>query len=186
MYSLGEIKTGYSIMHNGAPHVVLSAQHAQMGRGGANLKTKLRNLVSGAVIDYTFSGNVRVDVAPVTYQHATFLYKDGEGFHFMDSKTFEQFLLSVDQVGNAVKYLAEGTELDLLVWEGKALAVKLPATMVLGVTEAEPGVKGDSASGGGTKPVTIETGTTVLAPLFVKQGDKIRINTENGQYLERV
>ena len=91
----------------------------------------------------------------------------------------------MDELVNAVRDLAEGTWLDLLEWEGKALAVKLPATMVLGVTEAEPGVKGDSASGGGTKPVTIETGTTVLAPLFVKQGDKIRINTENNNYLER-
>ncbi len=172
-------------MHNGLPHLVLAAQHAQMGRGRANLKTKLRNLVSGAVIDYTFSGNLRVDEAPVTHQHVTFLYKDGQGFHFMDSQTFEQFLLAQDQVGNAVKYLAEGTALDLLVWEGKALAVQLPATMVFRVTGAEPGIKGDSASGGGTKPVTIETGTTILAPLFVNEGDKIRINTETNNYLER-
>lgn len=184
-YSLGEIKSGFAILHNGVPHLVLSAAHTQMGRGGANLKTKLRNLTTGAVVEMTFSGNARVDEAPVEYRHATFLYRDQSGLYFMDSATYEQFQLSVNQIGEGARFLSEGAAVDILVWQGKSLGVKLPTKMTFKVTYAEPGVRGDSVSSGGTKPVTIETGAIVQAPLFIKSGDQIRINTETGQYVER-
>lgn len=185
MLSLGQIKSGYWIMHNNTPHQVLSATHTQMGRGGANLKTKLRNPLTQAVIEHTFSGNVRMEEAPVGYRKVSFLYKDSSGFHFMDSTTFEQFQLEQKQLGGVFSFLAEGAEADLLLWEDKPIGVKLPASMVFTVAHTEPGLRGDTVSGAGTKPATIETGATVQVPLFIKTSDKIRVNTETGAYVER-
>lgn len=184
MLSLTEIKSGKKIILNGEPFVVVDYLHSKIGRGGAVLRTKLQNLVTGNMLEHTFQGADKIEEAEITKSHAQYLYLEGSNFLFMDMESYEQFEIPVSVLGKGKDYLLEGTEVTLLNWNGRAINVELPIKVTLEVTDAPPGLKGDTASGG-DKVVTTETGLTVTVPLFIKTGDKIIINTETGQYVSR-
>lgn len=184
MLNLTDIKNGRRILWNEEPYVVLEYQHSFLGRGGAVMRTKLKNLLSGAIIDYTFQDKDKVDEAEVVKSKAQYLYRDENGATFMDMTDFDQFTLNANILGNATNYLIEGAEVTLLAWEGKPIAIELPVKVTLTVTDAPPGIKGDTASGG-DKVVTLETGIQLTTPLFIKTGDKVIVNTEKGTYVSR-
>ena len=185
MYSLAELKPGRTVQVEGVPYVILTAQHSKQARGSGVSKTTLRNLLTGATVPRTFQGNDRIEKANVNFSRAQYLYSDGDGCHFMDAQSYEQFSLPADQLGDQKDFLLEGGEVDIQNFDGKPIAVNLPPKINLKVKETEPGVKGDTASGG-TKPALLETGLVVQVPLFVNAGDIIRVNTETKQYVERV
>lgn len=183
---MNDLKLGSVINLEGEPYVVQYTQHVQMGRGGAILRTKLKNLVSGNVLEKTFKGGDRIDEADLSRGKANFLYRDGDEFFFMDNTSFEQFSLPKDQIGEISKFVKEGQDVDVMNFDEKPVSVSLPPKVELKVTSAPPGVKGDTAQGRVTKKITLETGYVVDVPLFVKEGDTVRVNTETGAYVERV
>lgn len=184
MLGITDLKTGVVIDYEGAPFMVISYQHSKMGRGGAVMRTKLRNLKTGSVVDITFKGSDKFDEAPLEKRTCSFLYKDDSGYTFMDSQSFEQFTLSESEVGDKKNYLKEGSDLQILFYDDQPVSIDLPIKMEFEVVHTEPGVKGDTAQGG-TKPATLETGAIVTVPLFIKIGDVIRVNTTEGTYVER-
>ncbi|MBU6389335.1 elongation factor P [Patescibacteria group bacterium] len=184
MLGITDLKTGTAIDLEGDPYVVLSYQHSKLGRGGAILRTKLRNLRSNAVVEMTFKGGDKFEEATLQKKSCSYLYSDSDGYAFMDSATFEQFSLSQDEVGDKSRFLKEGGEVQILFYEDKPVSIDLPIKMEFEVTHTEPGVRGDTAQGG-TKPATLETGAVITVPLFVKIGDIIRVNTVEGSYVER-
>lgn len=184
MLGITEIKNGKKIVLNNEPYEVIDYLHSKIGRGGAVLRTKLRNLTTGAVLEQTFQGADKLEEALVSKAKAQFLYKTGDTYEFMDNETYEQFALVGSVIGDSQGYVVEGTEVTLLMWNGQPLTIELPAKVTLLVTDAPPGLKGDTASGG-DKVVTVETGLQITTPLFVKAGDKIIINTERGSYVSR-
>lgn len=184
MLNLSEIKTGKNILWEDQPYVVLHHEHSKTGRAGAVLRTKLKNLLTGAVIDKTFQGSEKIDTADMSKSKAQYLYRESDHFVFMDNETYEQFFLSEDILQSAASYLTEGTEVTILQFSGRPVNMELPVKMTLTVIDAPPGIKGDSVSGG-DKVVTVETGLKITTPLFVKEGDKIVINTEMGTYVSR-
>ncbi|MHB8599250.1 MAG: elongation factor P [Ktedonobacteraceae bacterium] len=184
MISTGDLKKGVTIEFEGQLCSILEWQHVKMGRGGAIVRLKLRNLRSGSTIDRTCDAGdkfprVYLDRSTVTYQ-----YQDGEQYHFMDTSTYDDVVLTEAQLGDAKHYLIDNLELDLITYEGEPISVEPPEKVVLRVTYAEPGYKGDTATGG-TKPATTETGLVVHVPLFVTTDDLIRVNTTTGAYVER-
>jgi elongation factor P len=184
MISTGDLKKGVTIEFEGQLCSVLDWQHVKMGRGGAIVRMKLRNLRTGATIDRTCDAGEKfkrlyLDRTTVIYQ-----YKDGDQYHFMDTSTYEDVVLTEEQLGDAKNYLIDNLELDLITFEGEPISVEPPEKVVLLVTYTEPGFKGDTATGG-TKPATTETGLVVQVPLFVANGDSIRVNTTTGAYVER-
>jgi elongation factor P len=184
MLNISEIKTGKNIILNGFPFVVLYHEHSKMGRAGSVLRTRLKNLSSGAILEKTFQGAESVEEADITKSKAQYTYLDGNDYHFMDNESFEQFSLSKESLGDNVNYLKEGTDITLLNFNGNPINIELPIKVTLKVVEAPPGIKGDTVSTGG-KVVTLETGFKVSTPLFVKTGDEIVINTEKGEYVSR-
>jgi elongation factor P len=185
MFSLNEIKIGRLIQVSGEPYVVIRADHHKMGRGGAVLKTKLRNLINGSILEKTFQGNDKAEEAEMEKKKVNFLYKDETEAYFMDNDTYEQFSLSVDQLGDKMKFLKDGTEVNIMYFNNQPVALDLPVKMEIKVVSAPPGVKGNSA-GNVTKVVELETGAEISVPMFVNEGDVIRVNTDTGEYVERV
>lgn len=185
MLGLTDLKTGVAIEMDGMPFVVVDYQHSKLGRGGAIMRTKLRNLKSGALVDITFKGNEKFNEANLVRRPCSYLYPEGNGYTFMDSQSFEQYTLNKETVGDKQRFLKEGAEVQIMFFEDQAVSLDLPIKMEFEVTHTEPGVKGDTAQGG-SKPATLETGATVTVPLFVKIGDVIRVNTVDGTYVERV
>lgn len=184
MLSLTDIKTGKKIIWNKEPYAVLEYQHSMIGRGGAVMRTKLKNLLSGAIVDYTFQGADKIQEAEISKSHAQYLYREGEHYQFMDTATYDQFALATSVIEPMAPYLLEGTEVTILNWNGRPINLEIPVKVTLLVTEAPPGLKGDTASGG-DKVVVLETGLQVTAPLFIKAGDRLIINTEKGTYVSR-
>ncbi len=184
MLSLSDIKAGKKIIIDDQPYHVMTVQHSKMGRMGAVLRTKLKNLETGAVINKTFQGSDKVPEAEIDTKKAQYLYRDGDTFNFMDNETYEQFELDEKIIGDYAKYLKEGVEVGLLYFNDRPLNIELPIKMVFEVTEAPPAVKGNTADGG-SKQVTIETGAQITTPLFIKTGDRIKVNTVTGEYAER-
>jgi len=184
MLGLSEIKVGKIIQVTGEPYLVTRTDHHKMGRGGAVLKTKLRNLITGNVLDKTFQGNDKAEEANTEKKKANYLYKDVEEAHFMENENYGQFSLPVDQIGDKLKFLKDGTDVDVLYFDNKPVAVEPPIKVVLKVTSAPPGVKGNTA-GNVTKQIELETGMLIAAPMFVSEGDLIRVNTDTGEYVER-
>lgn len=185
MISTSDLKKGLAIEFEGQPCTIVDWQHVKMGRGGAIVRMKLRNLRTGATFDRTCDAGekfkrIDLDRATVTYQ-----YQDGDQYHFMDTSTFEDIVLTGEQLGDAKNYLVDNLELDLIFYNGAPISVELPEKVVMRVEYTEPGFKGDTATGG-TKPATTETGLVVQVPLFVSTGDLIRVNTATGAYVERV
>lgn len=184
MLNIGEIKTGKNIVLDGAPYAVLYHEHSKTGRAGAVLRTRIKNLATGAVLEKTFQGADQIFEADISKSKAQFLYKEAGGYAFMDNDSFEQFSLPKDALGNAVDYLIEGTEITVLYFNGNPINIELPIKMKLKVVEAPPGIKGNTVSTGG-KSVTLETGLKISTPLFVNAGDEIIVNTEKGEYVSR-
>ncbi len=185
MLDISKIKQGTIIQLDNDPYLVIKSDHHKMARGGAVLKTKLRNLVNGNILDKTFQGNEKAEEAHTEKKKANYLYNDEDNAHFMDNETYEQFSLSLDSLGEKKNFLKEGIDVTILYFEGDPVAVELPIKMEFEVTQAPPGVKGNSASNT-TKQVELETGLTISAPMFVEKGDVVRVNTETGEYVERV
>ncbi len=184
MLTLGQLKRGMPIVHEGAPWLIVDVAHSKQGRAGAVVRAKLKNLKTGSVVEITFQGNEKIEPADLKNKRVQFLYADDAGAHFMD-QSYEQFSLPRDVVSDSLRYLKEGQEIDIMVWEHNPVHLKLPPKVDLKVTEAPPAVKGDTANNP-AKTVTLETGITVQAPMFVKAGDVVRVNTETGAYTERV
>jgi elongation factor P len=168
----------------GALYQVVEFQHVKPGKGGAFVRTKLRNVRTGGVVDRTFNAGVNVGLAIVERKEMQFLYRDGNDFVFMDTDTYEQHQVPATVVGDAANYLTEGSTAIVPMHEEKAIGVELPASVVLRVTHTDPGVKGDRVSGA-LKAATLETGLVVQVPLFVEEGDLVKVDTRSGEYLTR-
>lgn len=184
MLGINEIKSGKNIILDGTPFAVLYHEHSKTGRAGAVLRTRLKNLATGAVLEKTFQGAEQLEEADISKGKAQFLYREGEQFAFMDNVSYEQFSLAAEALGHAVDYLIEGTEIVVLYFNNNPINIELPIKMKLKVTEAPPGIKGNTVSTGG-KVVTLETGLKISTPLFVNEGDTIIVNTERGEYVSR-
>jgi elongation factor P len=180
-----QFRNGLKIELDGEPFVIVYFQHVKPGKGGAFVRTKVKNLKSGRVLDRRFRAGERVEAADIDDRKMQFLYRDGDQLVFMDSDSYDQIPFSNDQVGDAKKYLIENLVVDVLFWRGQPINIELPSFIEAAVTECEPGMKGDTASGA-TKPATLETGAVVQVPLFVKERERIRVDTRTGEYVERV
>jgi elongation factor P len=180
-----QFRNGLKIELDGEPFVIVYFQHVKPGKGGAFVRTKVKNLKTGRVLDRRFRAGERVEAADIDDRKMQFLYRDGDQLVFMDSDSYEQIPFSNDQVGDAKKYLIENLVVDVLFWRGQPINIELPSFVEAAVAECEPGMKGDTASGA-TKPATLETGAVVQVPLFVKERERIRVDTRTGEYVERV
>lgn len=184
MYDISDLKIGTVFEYEKEPYVVIESQHTKMGRGGAVLRAKIKNLISGTTLNVGFRSSDKFAPVSIERKKAQFLYSEGNSFFFMDQNSYEQVSLESEFVGSAKNYLLEGEIYQLQVYNARPISIDLPIKMDFLVLEAEKGLKGDTASGA-TKPVKIETGLTVYVPLFIKKGDKIRVDTRNGSYVER-
>lgn len=184
MISVNEFKTGLTIEFDGGIWQVIEFQHVKPGKGAAFVRSKLRNLRTGAVQERTFRAGEKVEKAHIERRKMQYLYASGNTHTFMDNESYEQLELQANQIEYELKFLKENMEVYMITYQGETLGVELPNTVELEVTETEPGIKGDTASGG-TKPATVETGLVVQVPFFVNVGDKLVINTSDGKYVSR-
>ena len=182
--STAEFKKGLRIVHDGNPYTIVDFQHVKPGKGGAFVRTKLKHMKLGKVIDNTFRSGEKVELVDFEEKHMQFLYRD-DRYNFMDTETYEQVSLSADEVGEAREYLKENTEIDVLYIAGAPAGIELPNFVELAIAHTDPGVRGDTAQGG-TKPATLETGVVVQVPLFLSEGDIVKVDTRTGDYLGRV
>ena len=184
MINVTEARKGITVEMDGTLYQVLDYEHIKMGRGSAQVRLRLRDVRGGHTFDKSFQATAKLARARVERSKVQFLYKDGDLYHFMHTDTYDQVVLNANQVGDAVNYLSENADCELLAYGDEPIGVELPAAVVLAVVESEPGIKGDTASGT-TKPAKMETGLIVNVPLFVNPGDKLKIDTRSGAYLER-
>jgi elongation factor P len=180
----GDLRMGTVFERDGQLFVCVDYHHIKMGRGTAQVRTRLRNLRTGAIVDETFRPEQRFPMARIEKRKMQYLYSDDGTHHFMDNETYDQVALGSNELGHGLRYLKEGSEIGVLMYEGTPVGVDLPTAVALLVTETEPGYKGDTAMGG-NKPARLETGLTVQVPLFVNNGDVIKVDTRSGVYLER-
>jgi elongation factor P len=183
--STNDFRPGVHIQLEGELYTVVEAQHVKLGRGSAYVRAKIRNMRTGAIVERKFNAGERVPQAFLENKEMQYLYRDGEQYHFMDTGTYEQIALPASVVGESRRFLKEGMTVEVVFHEGTPLEVELPNSVELEVVDTPPGVRGDTATGG-SKPATLETGAVVQVPLFVERGDRIRVDTRTGQYLERV
>jgi elongation factor P len=179
-----DLKNGMTLDLDGSLWTVVEFQHVKPGKGPAFVRTKMKQVLTGKVVEKTFNAGVKVEVAVVEKRDMQFLYKDGEDFVFMDTSTYDQLTISAATVGEAAKFMLENAEAIVAMHEGNPLFVELPASVALEITYTEPGIQGDRSSGG-TKPATLETGIDIQVPLFIKQGEKVLVDTRDGSYLGR-
>ncbi|MCC6626228.1 MAG: elongation factor P [Chloroflexi bacterium] len=185
MVTAGEMRKGLTVNLDGDLVRVLEYQHIKQGRGSAFVRLQMRNLRTGSITERTFQATSRFQLAPLERSTIQYQYNDGPDFYFMNTETYDQLMLNKTMLGDAVKYLRENDTIDLLSYGDEPLSVELSTTVSLRVTDTEPGVRGDTATGA-TKPATVETGLVVTVPLFVNEGDTIKIDTRTGEYLTRV
>ena len=185
MPTIYDFRKGLKIEISGEPFVIVDYEHVKPGKGGAFARARIKSLTTGNVRELTFRASDRIDGADVEERQMQYLYHDGERFCFMDSETFEQFFLTADQIGASQDFLAENVDILVLYHNKKPIGIELPIFVELTITDTQPGVRGDTASGG-TKPAVLETGATVQVPLFLNEGDIIKIDTRTGGYIERV
>lgn len=185
MVSTGEIKRGIAIELDGTLYQIIEFNHIKMGRGSAQVRLKLRNIRSGAIIEKTVQAGERFVRARLDYRTMQFMYADGDTYHFMDTQTYDQMALTTELLGTTVQYIKEGMTADLQMYGEEPISLELPPNVELRVTYTEPGFKGDTASGA-SKPATLETGAVVQVPLFVNIDDIIRVDTRTNDYIERV
>ena len=181
--STNDFRKGMKIEVDGAPYAIVDFQHVKPGKGGAFVRTKLKHLRLGTVIDRTFRAEEKVPLVNFEEKRMQFLYRD-DRFHFMDLETYDQIALSEDEVGDARQFLQENTEVEVLYVDNAPIGIELPNFVDLVVVKTEPGVRGDTASGG-SKPATLETGAVVSVPLFINEGDVLRVDTRTGAYISR-
>lgn len=179
-----KLRTGHYIEIDSQPYVVVNYQHVVQSRGGAKANIKMRNLLTGSNIEKTWNSGENIPEADITKSQAQFLYSNGTTYTFMDNETYEQFEFEEEKLDDTAKYLTEGLDVYVMNWNGNAINIELPTVVELKVIETEPGVRGDTASGG-TKPATLETGLVVQVPFFVNAEDVLVINTQTGEYKER-
>ena len=184
MIQAGDLRPGMKVELDGAPYVCLSYQWVKPGKGGAFNRTKLRNMKTGSIVDRTFRSEEKLAPAEVEEQEAQFLYQDGESYHCMNTETFDQFFLPAKQLGEARDFLRPEMVITILFHRGEAVGVQLPIAVELAVAETDPGVRGDTASGG-SKPARLETGAVIQVPLFIAVGDVVRVDTRTWTYIER-
>jgi elongation factor P len=182
--STAEFKKGLKIQFDGEPYSIVDFQHVKPGKGGAFVRTKLKHMRLGRVIDNTFRAGEKVELVDFEEKRMQYLYRDDQ-YHFMDLETYDQIGVSPEQVGDARDYLKESTEVEMLFIDGRPVTVELPTFMELQIVKTDPGIRGDTASGG-SKPATLETGAVVQVPLFLNEGDVVKVDTRSGDYLERV
>jgi elongation factor P len=183
--STNQFKNGTHIEVDGTVFKILEFQHVKPGKGGAFVRTKLRRTQDGAVLDKTFRAGEKFRPIRTESRRMQFLYSDGTDAHFMDSETYDQMTIPEDQVKEPLRWVLPSQEVELLYVDERPTDVQVPSAVELTVSETEPGVKGDTASGGGDKPATLESGVTVRVPLFVNAGDKVRVDTRSGEYVSR-
>jgi elongation factor P len=185
MISVSDLKRGVTIDLDGQLMSIIDGQHVKMGRGGAIVRAKMRNLRTGSIIDRTFDAGEKFPLVDLDERSVQYQYQDGDLYYFMDMETFEQIPFTAQQLGDNRYYLLDGLTFELVSYNDEPLSIEPPITVDLHVTHTEPSFKGDMATGG-TKPATLETGLTVQVPLFVSTGDVIRVKTDTGTYVERV
>lgn len=184
MATTNDLKNGMTLNLDGQLWNVVEFQHVKPGKGGAFVRTKMKSVLSGKVVEKTFNAGVKVEIASVEKRDMQFLYKDGDDFIFMDSTNYDQIRIGKETVGEAVDYMLENAEVIVAMHEGNSLFIEMPASVELKITYTEPGLQGDRSSGG-TKPATVQTGITVQVPLFIKQDEVILVDTRTGAYLGR-
>ena len=185
MLTTQDFRKGLKLEIDGEPFIVVDFQHVKPGKGGAFVRTKLKNVMSGKVVDKTFNAGLKVDTANVDKRAMQYLYLDGGDYVFMDNTTYDQIHVPEAVVGTASDYLLENQEAVVALHDGTPLFVELPASVELEITYTEPGLQGDRSTGG-TKPATLETGATVQVPLFIESGTRIKVDTRDGSYISRV
>lgn len=180
-----QFRKGLKIEIDGEPFVIVDFLHVKPGKGQAFVRTKLKSLLTGNVLEKNFRAGERVEEPDLDEHEMQFLYRDGDTFHFMDNDTYEEFVLTKEQMGGAEAFLPENTDVKILFHKGRPIGVELPTFVDLRIVKTSPGVKGDTAQGG-SKPATLETGAVIQVPLFLEEGDIIRVDTRTGEYIERV
>jgi len=180
-----DLKNGLVLNIEGQLWAVIEFQHVKPGKGPAFVRSKLKNVITGKVVDKTFNAGVKVEIADVDKRDMTYLYSDGDGYVFMDKDTYDQVTLTNEVVGDAANYMLENQDAVVAMYQRNPIYVELPASVTLEVTYTEPGLQGDRSSGG-TKPATVETGLAIQVPLFLEQGTKVKVDTRTGEYLGRV
>lgn len=184
MYSTSDFKRGLRIMYEGQPHSIIEFQHHKPGKGAAIVRTKLRNLITGNVVDPTFRSGDKVERPDLEDKEVQFLYATDDIFHFMDPQSYEQFEIPREALGDAPNFLVDGITCSVLFYAGKPISIDLPNHVVLEVVECDPAVRGDTVQGA-TKPAKLQTGYSVQVPLFINEGEKLKIDTRTGDYIER-
>ncbi len=185
MATTNDIKNGTVLRIDGQLWTVIEFQHVKPGKGGAFVRTKMKNVLSGKTVDRTFNAGIKVEMASVDRRDMQFLYQEGDDFIFMDTDTYDQLPVSAATVGSAKDYMLEGDSAIVATNDGTPLYIELPASVVLEITFTEPGLQGDRSTGG-TKPATLQTGAQIQVPLFLEQGTKVKVDTRDGSYLGRV
>ena len=185
MISAGDFRNGITLEIEGNVYQIMEFQHVKPGKGAAFVRTKLKNIINGGVVEKTFRPTEKFPAARIDRVDMLYLYSDGDLFHFMNTETYDQIALNSDDIGDALKFVKENEMCKVCSYNGNVFAVEPPLFVELEITDTEPGFKGDTATGA-TKPAVVETGATVYVPLFVEQGDKIKIDTRSGEYLSRV
>jgi elongation factor P len=185
MYGTNQFRNGLKIEINNEPFVIVEFQHVKPGKGGAFVRTKLKSLLTGNVLDKTFRSGEKVGKPELEEKEMQYLYSTDNQYHFMDTETYEQSFLTEEQLGTSKNYLQENVVVKVLFYNGQPIGVEVPIFVELRITDTDPGVRGDTASGG-TKPAVLETGATVQVPLFLNIGDSIKVDTRTGAYIERV
>lgn len=185
MLSLNEVKTGTIVKYQDKPYEVQWVEHSKLGRGGAILRSKIKNLEDGTIIDKTFKGNDKLEQIYLDRKKYQYLYVEGDSYFFMDPETFEQITIDKKNIGESYKYLKESAEVEILFNDNHPLAVNLPIKMTFEVTYTEPGLRGDTKSSTALKTAKIDSGYEIKVPLFIKTGDKIVVDTRDGKYVER-
>jgi elongation factor P len=185
MASTSDIRNGVVLNMDGQLWTVIDFQHVKPGKGGAFVRTKMKNVMSGKVVDRTFNAGAKIETETVDRSDFTYLYKDGDGFVFMNASDYDQITLTAAQVGDAPNFMLENQTVTIALHNGDPLYVELPASVTLEITYTEPGLQGDRSSAG-TKPATVETGYEIQVPLFLEQGTKVKVDTRDGSYLGRV
>ncbi|HIT66189.1 MAG TPA: elongation factor P [Candidatus Merdisoma merdipullorum] len=185
MISAGDFRNGVTLEIEGNVYQILEFQHVKPGKGAAFVRTKLKNIINGGVVEKTFRPTEKFPQARIDRVEMQYLYSDGDLFHFMNTETYDQIALNAEDIGDSLKFVKENEMVKVCSYNGNVFAVEPPLFVELEITDTEPGFKGDTATGA-TKPATVETGAVVYVPLFVDQGDKIKIDTRTGEYLSRV
>lgn len=185
MISAGEFRNGVTMEYEGDVYVILEFQHVKPGKGAAFVRTKIKNLVTGAVVEKTFRPTEKMPKAHIDRKDMQYLYNDGELYHFMDNETFDQIALNADSIGDNLKFIKENEMVKIISYNGNVIGIEPPLFVELEITDTEPGFKGDTATGA-SKPAVVETGATINVPLFINQGEIVKIDTRTGEYLGRV